>query len=447
MTTELQVYEPMDWYADVPRRISRIGTIGLLLMVLAFGGFGFWSLTAPLAAAVISQGSFVATGYNKILQHLEGGIIKSILVSEGDAVEAGQTLVLLDETAAKTRQAELGLRLARLGAINSRLLAEYQGLDEIVFPPDLLEQASDPKVAEIIQGQRENFAVFIQKQAIDIQLIEANIAALEYRISGFTNQRSSLATQISTLNEDLLAKTALFDIGLIRKPEINALLRAVAEGEGQTARLSAEIGESTKLIGKYERQIDQARQAYSQAALDEIQSVQAEYDSVSEQLLNARDILRRTKITAPVSGTVLRVYYHTAGGVIQAGKPILEILPLDAPLMIEALIPRTEIDSVTLGHTATIRLVGLNQRTTPVLHGQVYYVSADSIPDTTSGAKSREVYLARIKLSRSELDRVPDFSPTPGMPAEILIKTQERTFFQYLTKPIADSMSRAFRED
>lgn len=447
MTTELQVYEPMDWYADVPRRISRIGTIGLLLMVVAFGGFGFWSLTAPLAAAVISQGSFVATGYNKILQHLEGGIIKSILVSEGDAVEAGQTLVLLDETAAKTRQAELGLRLARLGAINSRLLAEYQGLDEIAFPPDLLEQASDPKVAEIIQGQRENFAVFIQKKAIDIQLIEANIAALEYRISGFTNQRSSLVTQISTLNEDLLAKTALFDIGLIRKPEINALLRAVAEGEGQTARLSAEIGESTKLIGKYERQIDQTRQAYSQAALDEIQSVQAEYDSVTEQLLNARDILRRTKITAPVSGTVLRVYYHTAGGVIQAGKPILEILPLDAPLMIEALIPRTEIDSVTLGHTATIRLVGLNQRTTPVLHGQVYYVSADAIPDTTSGAKSREVYLARIKLSRSELDRVPDFSPTPGMPAEILIKTQERTFFQYLTKPIADSMSRAFRED
>ena len=161
-----------------------------------------------------------------------------------------------------------------------------------------------------------------KKQAIDIRLIEANITALNQRIVGFTTQRATLATQITILDEDLVTKTSLFDKGLIRKPEINALLRAMAEGEGQTARLSAEIGESTTLIGKYERQIDQTHQAYYQAALDEIQSVQAELDSVTEKVLNASNILRRTSIVAPVSGTVLRVYYHTVGGVIAGGKPI-----------------------------------------------------------------------------------------------------------------------------
>jgi len=445
--TQTQLSQPLDWYEEVPRRVNRIGLFGLFLMLLAFGGFGYWAFRAPLAAAVIAQGSFVATGSNKVLQHLEGGIIQDILVAEGDHVEAGQTLVLLDNTAAKTRKTELVLRLARLKAINARLLAEYQGLDHLPFPPALLAQATDPKVAEIIEGQRINFTMTSTKKANDIRLIQANIKALEQRINGYTIQRGTLKTQIDILNEDFEAKSDLFDKGLIRKPEINALLRAMAEGQGQIARLSAEIEESTTLIGKYERQIDQTKQAYYQAALDEIQSVQAELDSVTEKVLNATDVLRRTQITAPVSGTVLRLYYNTSGGVIAAGKPILEILPKGAALIIEALVPRTEIDSVTIGHTATVRLVALNRRTTPVLYGEVYYVSADALPDKTATGRSREVYLARVSLPPSEMARVPGFTPTPGMPAEVLIKTQERTFFQYLTKPIVDSMSRAFREN
>jgi len=446
--SELQLYEqPMDWYEEVPRRINRIGLFGLMLMLAAFGGFGYWAFRAPLAAAVIAQGSFVATGSNKVLQHLEGGIIKEILVAEGDHVEAGQTLVLLDDTAAKTRKTELVLRLARLQAINARLLAEYQGLDNLPFPADLLAQASDPKVAEIIEGQRINFTMSSTKKANDIRLIEANIKALEQRINGYSIQRDTLQTQIDILNEDYVAKAELFDKGLIRKPEINALLRAKAEGAGQIARLTAEIEESTTLIGKYERQIDQTKQAYYQAALDEIQSVQAEMDSVTEKVLNATDILRRTRIVAPVSGTILRRYYNTSGGVIAGGKPILEILPEGADLIIEVLVKRTEIDSVTIGHEATVRLVALNRRTTPVLYGKVFYVSADAIPDKSATGRRREVYLARVSLSPEQLARVPGFTPTPGMPAEVLIKTQERTFFQYLTKPIVDSMSRAFREN
>jgi HlyD family type I secretion membrane fusion protein len=139
------------------------------------------------------------------------------------------------------------------------------------------------------------------------------------------------------------------------------------------------------------------------------------------------------------------MHYRSIGGVIESGKPILEILPSDVPLIIETQVRRTEIDSVRIGQTATLRLTALNQRTTPVLYGQVDYISADSLPDVTGG--KRDIYVARISLDAAELDRIPGFSPPPGMPVEIMIQTAERTFLNYLIKPIEDSMSRAFMEE
>ena len=164
-----------------------------------------------------------------------------------------------------------------------------------------------------------------------------------------------------------------------------------------------------------------------------------------EKSLEAENVLRRATILAPVDGTVVRMLYHTSGGVIESGKSIMEILPSDVPLIIETQVPRTEIDNVRVGQKATVRLSALNQRTTPVLNGEVFYVSADSLPDAT-GDQKREVYLARVNLPASELARVKGFSPTPGMPVDVMIQTRERTFFAYITKPIADTMSRAFME-
>jgi HlyD family secretion protein len=446
MTNTIASYSADEWYAQVPRRINKIAIFGIGLMALAFGGFGTWAFRAPLASAVIAQGTFVATGQNKVVQHLEGGIIDRISVEEGEEVFLGQTIMMLDRTAAQTGLTELTQRRQRLQAINARLLAEYNGQERITFPKHLLDDIGNPKVADILQNQRTNFAVSRAKLENDIGLITANITALHQRINGYELQKASLDTQISILNEDHAAKSKLHEQGLVRKPEVNNLMRALAEGEGQMARIGAEIEESTTMIGKYEHQIEQTIQAYRQAALDEIQAVQAELDTVIEQAQQAEDVLKRTRIYSPVSGTVLRLHYHTSGGVVESGKSIAEILPRGAPLVIETLVPRTEIDSVTVGHPASVRLVALNQRTTPVLNGHVEYVSADAVPDTTTGER-REVYVARISMSQDELKRVDEFNPIPGMPAEILIKTRDRTFFQYITKPITDSMSRAFRED
>jgi HlyD family secretion protein len=182
-----------------------------------------------------------------------------------------------------------------------------------------------------------------------------------------------------------------------------------------------------------------------QAALKDAQTVEAELDAVREQILKADSVLSRTAVLAPVSGTVLRSYYHTSGGVIESGKPIFEILPSEVPLIVEARISRMQIDEVVQGQQASVRLTALNQRTTPILTGTVVYVSADALA-VGAGSSVKEVYLARVSIPPLEFERIPGFKPTPGMPAEILIQTQTRTFVEYLTKPILDSMTRAFRE-
>ncbi|MFU0505071.1 HlyD family type I secretion periplasmic adaptor subunit [Pseudaminobacter sp. NGMCC 1.201702] len=434
-----------EWYSEVPRSIRKQTIIGLTLMAACFGGFGTWAMTAPLAAAVITQGSFVATGQNKIVQHFGGGIIKELLVSEGDHVELGQPLIKLDETAAETNERQLFLRRLRLEGIIARLSAEVDGRETISFPDIIMENRTDDDVAAIMESQNLNFQASRSKLKSEIGLLTQNIEALKFRASGYQQQLESMERQLLLLKEEYVGKKTLAEKGLLRATEVKAILRAIADAEGQMGRLQAEVSETGAQIKKHDQQIIQTTDAYKQVALDELQSIEAELDTVREQSREAESTLRRTTIHAPAAGTVVRMMYHTSGGVIESGKTILEILPSEVPLIIETQVPRTDIDNVHVGQKATVRLIALNMRTTPVLNGEVYYVSADSLPDTT-GNGQREVYLARVNLPVSELTRVPGFSPTPGMPAEIMIQTAERTFFSYLTKPIADSMSRAFME-
>lgn len=433
------------WYDDVPRSIRGHVIFGTFLIISAFGGFGYWATQAPLAAAVVSQGSFIATGRNKIVQHLEGGIIEQIFVAEGDMVEAGQVLVRLDETSALGKERELFLRQVRLEVAQARFNSEYKQENTLKFPPHLEKLRADLEVATMMENQSLGFTVSMQGLKNDIGLLERSIEALGIRSSGYQSQLEATQIQVAILAEELADKQTLLDRGLVRRTDVNTVRRAIAEAEGQVGRLSAEISEISEVRDRYTAQIEQTLGEHRDKALDELQVVEAELDGIREQVRTAQEVLNRVDITAPVSGTIVRLYYHTAGGVVESGKAIVEILPSAEPLIIEAQVPRTNIDSVKIGLHATIRLSALNQRTTPVLEGKVFYVSADTITDQNSTAQ-QEVYLTRISIEPQELLRVPGFSPTPGMPAEIMIQTDERTFVQYLMKPILDSMSRAFRE-
>ena len=445
MSDLVQVENSNVWYAEVPRSISKQIVLGLVMLVVCFGGFGIWSFRAPLAAAVIAQGSFVATGRNKIVQHLEGGIIEDILVNEGEAVQAGQILMTLDQTSAEANERELFIRQIRLQAMTERLLAEHSEQERLSFSQGLIDASDDVEVMTILDSQMLSFDVSRKTLLNDIALLERNMEVLRIRASGFEAQLSSLQRRSDILREEFETKSTLFEKGLVRKGDLNTIRRVQAEAEGQLARLHAEIAEVNQMLLKYEEQISRTRSAYREAALDELGVIEADLESVREKARQARSVLNRAVVRAPVTGTVVRLHYHTPGGVIETGEPIAEILPADAPLIIEAQIPRTEIDSVVTGQVATVRLVALNQRTTPVLYGEVYYVSADSLLEDAAGVP-QEVYLARISLTSDEMGRVRGFIPTPGMPAEIMIQTEERTFAAYIAKPVTDSMSRAFRE-
>lgn len=445
MTADIAKVHDIQWYSEVPRSIWKQTAFGLLLIAVTFGGFGTWAATAPLASAIIAQGSFVATGQNKIIQHLEGGIIKEILVNEGDHVSLGQPLIKLDETAAQTNARQLFLKMARLEAMSARLNAEVQGSGKIQFPSIILDNRYDPEVSPILESQALNFSAAESKRDSDIALFDQNKKAMEFRNAGINEQAASMRRQLEFLREEYLGKKRLLDQGLIRGTEVKAIQRAMADAEGQIGKMVAEIAENHEEIVRFEQQITQTKDAYRQAALQELQSMEAELDAVREQSREAENVLRRVTINAPVPGTIIRMYYHTPGGVIESGKAILEILPSDVPLVIEAQVPRVDIDNVKVGQKASIRLTALNRRTTPVLEGEVYYVSADALAEM-QGPVPKEVYLARVRLPASELAKVHGFSPTPGMPAEIMVQEHPRTFFSYLTKPIADSMARAFME-
>lgn len=444
MSTSIANVHDIEWYGDVPRSIRKHAMFGLLLVALAFGGFGTWAATAPLAAAVISAGSFVATGENKVVQHLEGGIIQELLVSEGDHVNAGQPLIRLDGIVAQVKERQLFLRQARLEANVARLQAQVAGSTTVTFPQIIADNKGDSDIRSIVDGQLANFQSAKNRMDSEIGLLKQNIESLKFRMEGFDRQKQSMIEQKAFLKDEYTGKMQLLSEGLIRKTEVNAIQRAMADADGQIGRLESEISETQAQVQKFDQQITQTVTELNQKSLDELQVAQGDLDAIREEARQAQNLLQRSTINAPVTGTVVRMYYHTSGGVIESGKKILEILPSDVPLIIETQIQRKDIDAVKPGQKATIRLVALNRRTTPVLNGDVYYVSADALADTMM--PNSEVYLARIKLSPSELARIPGFTATPGMPAEVMIETAERTFLDYLTKPIRESMARAFTE-
>ncbi|MEE4118962.1 MAG: HlyD family type I secretion periplasmic adaptor subunit, partial [Paracoccaceae bacterium] len=347
--------------------------------------------------------------------------------------------------AAEASERELHLRRMRLKAVSERLLAEYQEADRLQFSQELLDAGDDPEIMAILDSQTLAYEVSRNALVSETDLFDRNIAAMRVRERGYAAQLDAIRLRSEILEEEFADKSSLFERGLVEKSSLNAVRRMKAESDGQVARLEAEIDEIRQMLLRYQGEIDAARAAYRQAALDELGPIQADLESVTEQERRASNILKRSVVRSPVDGTIVRIHYHTAGGVIETGKPIAEILPSDAPLMIETQITRNDIDSLRLGQEATVRLTALNQRTTPILYGEVFYISADAMPRTDTGSR-QEIFVARISVPQEELARIPGFVPTSGMPAEIMIRTQTRTFAQYLAKPIADSMARAFRE-
>lgn len=440
------------WYRDVPRSSSHLIIAGVCVLMVWGIGFGAWAAMAPLDGAVVAVGRFVATGQNKLVQHLEGGILRDTLVKEGDLVEPGQTLVRLDITAAQARLRRLELRDYRLSAIQARLAAEIAARDAMDVPSALASRLSDPEIKAIVDGQTVELTARRARLAAEEQVLRKEISALHESINGFKAQQTSLESRLGMFDDELKDKNELLERQLARKPDVYALQRAQAGLSGDLGELVGRIADARERVARAEHQIAQIRSAAVQEAVEQLRKAEADYDDVAEQIRAARDVVDRAEVRAPVRGIVVKLNYNTAGGVIGAGDVIMELLPTNDALVIEARIKPNDIPHIKEGQPALVRLSALNQRLTPMVEGEVQYISADAVPENETRAGSaaperRTSFVVRVKLSEEDArHKAGDFRPTPGMPADIYIKTTQRTFFEYIMRPVRDSFARAFRE-
>ena len=444
------------WYRGVPNSARWPIAIGAGVLLVWMFGFVFWAGWAPLSGAVVANGTFVATGQNKHVQHLEGGILRDLLVREGDRVEAGQALTRMDSTSAGAKLRRLVLKEYRLLAMRARLEAEIEGKDRMDVPAGLARSATDPDVRAVIDRQRTELEARRASRSAEEQVLRKEIAGLEESIGGFRAQVKAAEQRMALFSEELKDKNLLVAQNLIRKPEVLALQRSEASLAGDLGEFSGRIADSTERIARAEQRIVHLRSAALQDAVKELRETESELDDVQEQIRAARDVVERIEVRAPVRGIVVKLHYHFNGAVVAPGAVILELLPVQDDLVVEAHVKPNDISHVNTGQDALIRLPALNQRVTPTIMGKVVYLSADALSDRQSSPARpvkeglpvlADFYVARVRLDEDDVrSRLGRFVPTPGMPADVYIKTGERTFFEYIMRPIYDSLSRAFRE-
>ncbi len=435
-----------DWGRSVPRGLGKATIAGLVVLAIGIGGFGVWASTAPIDGAVVSSGSFVATSQNKTVQHLEGGILEDIRVREGDHVKSGATLAVLDDTKARATLERLRVRLRRLQALSVRLEAETRLAEHVNFGSLAEAAKTDAILTGVLERQRNEFRSRLTQRLDQERVLDLEISSLRESVRGFETRIAALRTQLGLIEQELADKRTLLEKGLMRKPEALALERQQAQLEGEIGTLRARIGEVKERMARAQQKIVHLRSTAVSAAYEELRNVETQIDDIREQMRAAQDVVARSDIRAPVAGTVVELMYHTPGGVLKPGGTLLELLPSNDDLIIETRVRPTDIDNISVGQHAYIRLTALNQRTTPMIPGKVEYVSADSVSENAASSREKATFVVRVKLDKARAAEIAHFDPRPGMPAEVYIKTGERTFFDYLMRPLTDTLTRAFRE-
>ena len=442
-----------DWHKGVPASVRRPLVIGAAILLVCVGGFGVWSLFAPLNGAVVVSGTFVATGQNKHVQHLEGGILREVLAKEGDLVEVNQPLMRLDATAASSKLRRLEGRNKRALIMRARLEAELDDVPTFQMPHELRADIADSEVRALYERQLSEMEARRSKRVTEEQVLRKEIAGLQESIAGYSAQATSTTRRLALFGEELKDKQQLLQQQLVRRTDILSLQRSEAALTGELGELTARMADARERMSRAEQQIAQLRSAAMQKMIEELRAVETELDDLHEQVRTARDVVDRTELRAPVRGIIVKLNQHTPGGVVGAGSIILELLPVNDELIIEARLNPSEIWHVKRGQEALVRLSALNQRLTPMVEGKVSYVSADAVVTQYARSKveqeasQRPTYVVRVRLDDTDVrGKLLDFKPTPGMPADVFIKTGERTFFDYIMRPVWDSFSRAFRE-
>ncbi|MFN3884202.1 MAG: HlyD family type I secretion periplasmic adaptor subunit [Rhodocyclaceae bacterium] len=419
--------------------------IGLWVLGLGFGGFLLWAGLAPLDEGVPTQGSVSIDTKRKAVQHLTGGLIDELLVREGQMVEAGQVLIRLDAAASRANFESAHQRYMGLRAMESRLLAEQAGATQIAFPPELLESA-DPAVQQQIATQRALFAS--RRAALDAELraIEESIQGLEAMISSYEGQLASNQLRLASLQEELSGIRDLVNEGYAPRNRQMDLERQVAAVEGTLMELRGNLTRTRRSIAELRERAKLRKQEYRKDGDTQLAQIRLEIQASMEKYRAAADELSRTEIRAPVAGQVVGLSVHTVGGVIQPAQKLMDIVPVDELLLIEARIPPHLIDRIAAGQMADIRFSAFAHSPVLVVEGKVTSVSSDLIVEPAPQGNIA-YYLARISLTPDGLKALGDRRLQPGMPAEVVIKTGERTLLTYLLHPLVKRIAASMKEE
>ncbi|WP_154124536.1 HlyD family type I secretion periplasmic adaptor subunit [Grimontia hollisae] len=423
--------------------IRRLVIIGFGAIALFLGTFGVWSVFSPLEGASIAPGVVTVDSQRKTVQHLEGGIIDKILVAEGEDVAKGDPLIYLDKTQASTQLEQLTTRQRNALAREARLITERDNKPDITFPDALLMEKDNPRVEELLVNQQRIFEArrdFFDSQT---EIIDKQLAQNTAELDGQKKRLEIEKRRLSIIGEEIAGNRQLAEKGYVSKTQVLRLereeaqiLSTISQLQSNASRLQQNVAEN--LAQLKEQELERVREI-----VEGLRESRQERYELDDQIAAAKDILDRTTIKAPLSGTVLNLQVFSEEGVITPGQSLLDIVPSDESLVIEAKVDPSDIDQVRAGMKAQIRLTALSMRSVRPLEGELMTVSADRLVDEQSGLA---YYLARVKLIDNINDILGGIELYPGMQAEVMLLTEPRTPIEYLLKPLTESLNRAFRE-
>jgi HlyD family secretion protein len=428
---------------DAPRPRTRVPTLlGYAIVLVFVVGFGSWASLTPLNEAAIAPGTLKVEGTRRTVQHFEGGIVREILVRDGDKVQAGQTLLRLDQPQAAQQTETLRSQRWALVAQDARLVAELARATEIAFPQDLVA-SGQPRAQDAIAGQRTLFEA--RRVALDSQVmvLRARIEQHQASIRSAEGQIGAQRRMLVLLRAEEQNTEQLLRQGLARLPQLLALQRQVASVEGNIIDITNQIERSRAQVAEAEREMQRVQDQRTQEVSTELREVRVRLGETEERLRAAEDVSTRLDVTAPESGTILNSRIFTIGAVIRPGDPIMDLVPERDRIIAEVQVQPNDIDVVHPDLQAEIRLPAFKQRLVPYLHGHVTFVASDVTQDERRGLA---YYRVNIQIDEDQLRAIEGVTLRPGMMVEAQIQTGRRSFARYMLQPLYDSFHRSFRE-
>ncbi|MDR9499994.1 MAG: HlyD family type I secretion periplasmic adaptor subunit, partial [Hydrogenovibrio sp.] len=402
---------------------------GWLVVILVFVVFGGWAALAPLSSSAVAPGEVQVEESNRTVEHYEGGIVSEILVEEGEIVEKGEVLLRLSPTQAASELNTVQSQLNSLLALEARLVAERSGKERVSFPPSLLQQAeTSDDVQELIEGQRALFDARRNGLNQELKIYGQQVSALKQQISGLQEQIKSLDNRIASYEEEVEDWQALYDERFADKVRLQEMKRELSRLKGERAGNLSETARLKVKVAETESQRVLRKQQFLQEVVAELKDVQTQKYELQARKTALLDRLKRVEIRSPASGKVNGLKIHTVGAVVRSGDPLMEIVPKTQNFVVLARVKPQDIDKVRVGLMADVVFSAFNTQSTHVITGEVTKLSADSFTDEQSGEKYFE---ARVRITPEGVKQMKEdgIFMLPGMPAETMIKTGERTFF------------------